>query len=64
MGWTERQRLMLQEMGMRLWAPVAPTEVAATPLPAASAQVRPAAQPARLPAAPAMPAPAAARGRG
>jgi DNA polymerase len=31
MGWSERQRLMLQEMGIRLWAPVAD---AAAPEPA------------------------------
>ena len=49
MGWTERQRSMLQEMGIRLWAPVAvksavgapaavtPQALAAEPQPAAAA---------------------------
>jgi uracil-DNA glycosylase family 4 len=31
MAWSERQRLMLQEMGIRLWAPVA-TQASATPV--------------------------------
>lgn len=30
-GWSERQRLMLQEMGIRLWAPVAPAVADAVP---------------------------------
>ena len=60
MAWTERQRQMLQEMGIRLWAPVAPPEVAATPIPAASAKSAPAAtRAAPPPAAAPMPAPAA-----
>ena len=37
MAWTERQRLMLQEMGIRLWAPVAGTEPATVPPPPAPA---------------------------
>jgi len=56
MAWTERQRQMLQEMGIRLWAPVAPTEVAATPLPAANLKSSPAAP---TPAVAPVPAPAA-----
>ena len=43
MAWTERQREMLQEMGIRLWAPVASAGVAASRLPAASAKPAPAA---------------------
>jgi uracil-DNA glycosylase family 4 len=60
MAWTERQREMLQEMGIRLWAPVASAGVAASPLPAASAKPAPAATRAApsSTAAP-MPAPAA-----
>jgi uracil-DNA glycosylase family 4 len=58
MAWTQRQKLMLQEMGIRLWAQVAPEPVAA-------AQAVPTAQPAALhgnaPPAPALPGPPAMR---
>lgn len=39
MGWTDRQRLMLREMGVRLWAPASPAhrDDGATPPPPASA---------------------------
>jgi DNA polymerase len=57
MAWTERQRQLLQEMGIRLWAPVAPPEVAATSLPTAVAKTSSAATRAATRAAPA-PAPA------
>jgi DNA polymerase len=58
MAWTERQRLMLQEMGIRLWASVPPPEApAAQAAPKAGATALPA--PATSVAAPA-PAPAVA----
>jgi uracil-DNA glycosylase family 4 len=42
MSWSERQRLMLQEMGLRVWAS-AVTEVAVAPVPEAAAPTPPAA---------------------
>jgi len=39
MGWTERQRQMLQEMGIRLWAPAATAPPAVVPAPAQAASV-------------------------
>ena len=42
MSWSERQRLMLKEMGLRVWAS-AVTEVAAAPVPEAAAPTPPAA---------------------
>ena len=43
MAWTERQRLMLQEMGIRLWAPTVVPEAVSTPAVAAEAAPPPAA---------------------
>jgi uracil-DNA glycosylase len=63
MAWTERQRQMLQEMGIRLWAPVAPLAVAETSLPAASLKSAPATA-RTAPAAAALPASAAAAAPG
>jgi DNA polymerase len=58
MRWTERQRDMLEAMGLRLWAPVGPpndapaaAEPAPAALPAASLAEPPSAAPARPPAA-------------
>jgi uracil-DNA glycosylase len=45
MSWSERQRLMLQEMGLRVWAAAA-TEASATPV-ALAPETVPAAQPAQ-----------------
>ncbi len=46
MSWSERQRLMLQEMGLRVWAPAASdapaAPVPAAPVPAAAAPAAPA----------------------
>jgi uracil-DNA glycosylase len=41
MAWSERHRLMLQEMGLRLWAPAAPTAAVVTAPAAAEAAVTP-----------------------
>ncbi len=43
MGWTERQRQMLQEMGIRLWAPVLPPQEAAAEAPVEARVAAPAA---------------------
>ena len=62
MTWSERQRLMLQEMGIRLWAPVAAESppVPATAAPPASADASPPTRPAPpTPAAPSLVAAAA-----
>jgi uracil-DNA glycosylase family 4 len=60
MSWSERQRLMLQEMGLRVWAP-APAEAPAAPVPEV-VLTAPAAPPTQLTARipPAPPAPPAA----
>jgi DNA polymerase len=74
MAWTERQKLMLQEMGIRLWAPTAaqpgagapavpaaqapPPRAAAAPVAAPSAAAPRAAEPLVQPVPPAQPAPA------
>lgn len=50
MAWSERQRLMLQEMGLRLWAPAAPPVTAAPAAPTAAETVPRTAAPA-VPAA-------------
>ena len=69
MAWSERHRLMLQEMGLRLWAPAAPTTTTATTPAAADAAVVPVATekrsaPAQAVAAIALPSPAPADERG
>jgi uracil-DNA glycosylase family 4 len=60
MGWTERQRLMLQEMGIRLWSPVPPPapkpRAAGVALPDAAAASPPAAVPGAAASSPATPA--------
>jgi DNA polymerase len=69
MAWSERHRLMLQEMGLRLWAPAAPTTATATTPAAADAAMAPVATekrsaPAQAVAAIALPSPAPADERG
>jgi len=69
MAWSERHRLMLQEMGLRLWAPAAPTTTTDTTPAAADAAVAPGATekrsaPAQAVAASALPTPALADERG
>ena len=62
MGWTERQQAMLQEMGLRLWAPAPELPPGPAPVPAPATAAATAAAPAApTPPAPvrAMPAPVA-----
>lgn len=59
MVWSERQRRMLQEMGIRLWAPVA-ADAVADPSPTAAPAPAPAPANVRLSPAPAAPGAAAA----
>ena len=49
MAWTERQRQMLQEMGIRLWAPVAPAERRRDAAARSEREVRPGRDPRRAP---------------
>ena len=49
--WTERQRAMLQEMGLRLWAPARRRDRAVAPTPQAAPQMRPRPAPGAAPAA-------------